>query len=219
MGQFHVICKLGRRSRRISSCFSSACQGQIFAWCVIEKMMEEDLICPISQSIMQDPVKCSDGHTDERKHIEEHFELALEKRSTPEEEKRIRRSRLGHDARDGDSTGSKEGGKTNADVPFYTAEKFLENFLQETRLACLTGPPASGKTVTMQQIVCTHAATSFDNIHRQPQKDLALLPVFMRAAELPKLLSDNDKRVKNMKDLVELFVSANIHEGTFDVGV
>ncbi len=180
---------------------------------------QEDLICPISQSIMQHPVKCSDGHTDERKYIEEHFELALEKRSTPEEDKLVRRSRLGHDARDGDSTGSKEGGNTNADVPFYTAEKFLEKFLQEIRLACLTGPPASGKTVTMQQVVCTHAATSFDNIHRQPQKDLALLPVFMRAAELPKLLSDNDKRVKNMKDLVELFVSANIQEGTFDVGV
>jgi hypothetical protein len=180
---------------------------------------QEDLICPIPQSIMQDPVKCSDGHTDERKHIEEHFELALEKRSTPEEERSIRRSRLGHDARDGDSTGSKEGGKTDADVPFYTAEKFLEIFLKEIRLACLTGPPASGKTVTMQQLVCTHAATSFDNIHRRPQKDLALLPVFMRAAELPKLLSDNDKRVKTMKDLVELFVSANIHGGTFDVGV
>jgi len=83
MGRFHVICKLGRKSRRISSCFSSACQGQIFASCVIETMIEEDLICPISQSIMQDPVKCSDGHTYERKYIEEHFELALEKQSTP----------------------------------------------------------------------------------------------------------------------------------------
>jgi hypothetical protein len=80
MGQFHVICKLGRKSRRISSCFSSACQGQIFAWCVMETMIEEDLICPISQSIMQDPVKCSD-HTYERQCIEALFELALEKGS------------------------------------------------------------------------------------------------------------------------------------------
>ena len=30
---------------------------------------QEDLICPISQKIMRDPVKCSDGHTYERKYI------------------------------------------------------------------------------------------------------------------------------------------------------
>ncbi len=255
---------------------------------------QEDLKCSISKSIMEDPVECSDGCTYERKEIEKHFEMALQKKepcksplranknescvppagaglseqildaqqgdvrikwcnsdgygdvrqvwcipnteimekitefkkkkakeleqgAEGEEERRIFLSRLGHDWRDDDSKGSKQGGKTNPGEQFGSAETFLEKFLAETRLACLTGPPASGKTVTMQQLVCTHAATSLDSI--QMQKDLPLLPVFMRAAELPKLLSDNDKRVESMRDLIELFIIANIHKGTFDAGV
>ncbi len=39
---------------------------------------QEELICPISHGIMQDPVECSDGHTYERNDIETNFKLALD---------------------------------------------------------------------------------------------------------------------------------------------
>ena len=108
-------------------------------------------------------------------------------------------------------------GKTNLGEQFGSTETFLEKFLAETRLACLTGPPASGKTVTMQQLVCAHVAISLDRL--QKQKDLPLLPVFMRAAELTKLLAGNTKRVENMRELVATFINANVDQGTFDIGV
>jgi hypothetical protein len=99
-------------------------------------------------------------------------------------------------------------GKTNLGEQFGSTETFLEKFLAETRLACLTGPPASGKTVTMQQLVCTHVATSLE--HMQRQKDIPLLPVFMRSSELSRFLSDVGKvdleNVAEMRHLVKVFL-------------
>jgi predicted NACHT family NTPase len=138
----------------------------------------------------------------------------LKQSAEGEEERRIFHSRWGY----GHDEGSKEGAKTNSGEQFGSAEKFLEKFLAETRLACLTGPPASGKTVTMQQLVCTHAATSLHNIDQNP-KHIPLLPVFMRAAELPKLLAGSTKSVENMRELVAIFINAKVDQGTFDIGV
>jgi hypothetical protein len=120
----------------------------------------------------------------------------LKQSAEGEEEIRILRSRLGYMWRDGDSKGRKEEGLIDSEEEeFHLAETFLKNLLSKTGtgLACLTGPPASGKTVTMQKIVCTHAATQTPDIQMEVDGTSAMLPIpllplFMRAAELSKLL-------------------------------
>jgi hypothetical protein len=160
-----------------STCFHDICDSD-------GAKTQEDLICPISLYIMQNPVKCSDGHTYNRNYIEK---WAQENEASPK---------------------TKEIFKFDEQEQFGSAETFLEKFLAETRLACLTGPPASGKTVTMQQLVRKHAATSLEHI--KMQKDIPLLPVFMRAAELSRLLSDVGKvgleNVAEMRHLVKVFL-------------
>ena len=46
-----------------SKCFDDICDSD-------DRAQQEVMICPISQKIMRDPVKCSDGLTDERRSIE-----------------------------------------------------------------------------------------------------------------------------------------------------
>ena len=233
---------------------------------------------------MRDPVKCSDGHTYERKYIEKWAKEGtspntreilefdeqgdvkkvrlradkeilekitqfkeekrkeqedLKQSAEGEEEKRILRSRLGYTWRDGDSKGRKEEGLIDSEEEeFQSAEKFLQNLLSKTGtgLACLTGPPASGKTVTMQKIVCTHAATQTPDIQMEEDGTSAvlpipLLPLFMRAAELSKLLSETGKDAadlseylcdtgkENMRYLVELFIDKSARQELFPVHV
>jgi Cdc6-like AAA superfamily ATPase len=69
-----------------------------------------------------------------------------------EEEKNILRSRFGYASQAG--TSSETQGELPGEV-FETAKTFFDWIVARSRagLACLTGPPASGKTVTMQQIV------------------------------------------------------------------
>ncbi len=110
---------------------------------------------------------------------EKRKELEYSKQSAEgEEEKRILRSRLGYTWLDGDSKGRNEEGLIDSkEEEFQSAKKFLQNLLSKTGtgLACLTGPPASGKTVTMQKIVCTHAATQTPDIQMEEDGTSAVL--------------------------------------------
>jgi Leucine-rich repeat (LRR) protein len=204
--------------------------------------VQEDLTCPITLHIMQDPVKCSDGKTYERAAIEAWFcqngtspgtraPLELDDcdtskpRCTPdegiltkirqfkqdkskeeekrkqdaegEEENQIWRSRYG--VKERSLAGEEQPERNSATCHFNSAHEFLE-FITDThnaQRACLTGPPASGKTVTMLQTV--HAAV--DQCRRKMQGGEPLVPVFMRASELSKLLTDG-RAANEVQELV-----------------
>jgi hypothetical protein len=94
-------------------------------------------------------------------------------------------------------------------------------------LACLTGPPASGKTVAMQQIV--YAAVKDCRAKMETFGEMPLLPLFMRAAVLSKLMSDRFESVSAstldahlpvkheilLREVVEMFLAHGIKEGVF----
>jgi len=89
-------------------------------------------------------------------------------------------------------------------------------------LACLTGPPAAGKTVMMQQIV--YAAVNKCKAQMDQQGPAPLLPVFMRASVLSSLVSENEVKVgksevKELRQLLELFLIDGVQQGIFPIGV
>jgi Leucine-rich repeat (LRR) protein len=111
----------------------------------------------------------------------------VKNRKSSEEEQRMQDSRPEHGR---DSCLDKKDGKLSKEIYFKSASQFLHCITTDsqspTSCACLTGPPASGKTVTMFQIV--HAAVG---LCKSTMEDGELLvPVFMRASELSKLLSE-----------------------------
>ncbi len=56
----------------------------------------------------------------------------------------------------------------------------------------------------------------------QDHKIIPLFPVtrvLMWAAELPKLLAGNTKRLENMRELVEILINTKVDQETFDIGV
>ena len=89
-------------------------------------------------------------------------------------------------------------------------------------LACLTGPPAAGKTVMMQQIV--YAAVNKCKAQMDQQGPAPLLPVFMRASVLSSLVSENEVKVgksevNELRQLLELFLIDGVQQGIFPIGV
>jgi hypothetical protein len=257
------------------------------------KTVMEDLRCPISGGLLQDPVTCSDGHTYERAFIVHEFrqaEIAFEEQKKSvdprtifefkspiekqplefklekgldrrelkfngeireelrvkneeicdkikqfkesklaelnnmklnvegEEEKNILRSRFGYASQAGSSS------ETQGEV-FETAKTFFNWIVARSRagLACLTGPPASGKTVTMQQIV--HAAVQDCGAQMDIDGSMPLLPLFMRAAVVSKLMSKCDRWTLSGTDckpdqllgeVISEFLDHAIKEGIFE---
>jgi len=251
---------------------------------------DEDLICPISHGLMQEPVTCSDGKTYERTFIvkafetkERHFEKMLDKKNSVfeftspltrepldfvefhssstaverklqfnhtvnlclkneeihrriktfkviklqelrrlkqtaegEDERRILCNRYGVDLEDGQVLENKTGRRIDS------AQAFLEWIVtQPDPFACLTGPPASGKTITMQQIVYFAAeacnARMEEGIDVESDTSMPLLPLFMRAAVLKKLVenSNADEEVTILRQLVALFLDHGIAQKIF----
>jgi hypothetical protein len=232
--------------------------------------VEEALKCPISRSIMRDPVTCSNGRTYDRAWIEkwarvrrnpndpltreplqcketadgprlqlirndgvrariEAFkqqklaELERQKQSAEgEEERNMLRSRYGFKKLER-MVLKDNGGTANAKT-IDSASDFLEFVTagSASGLACLIGPPASGKTVTMQQVV--YAAVSKCKAQMEQQVSVPLLPVFMRAAVLSSLISENEatvgeSKVIDLRQLLELFLAHGVEQGVFPATV
>jgi hypothetical protein len=127
----------------------------------------------------------------------------LKERAEGEVERRLFCNRYGHDFHDRAPNEESKG------ILINSAEEFLYQITDTaTNLACLTGPPASGKTVTMHQIAC--AAVNACREQMKNRKGIPFLPLFMRGAELTCLLSDPEMRgrkVENLRDLVALYLA------------
>jgi len=151
----------------------------------------------------------------------------LQKQTAEGKEKRcIFRMCYGYASRDNGSNQSKEN-SINSTV------KFLDWMGDESTscLVCLTGPLASGKTVTMQQIVYAAATNCREQMQtrldtKSVQK-MPLLPVFMRAAVLSDLMDKdvgefaqessfcNQQSTPSLRQLVELFLRHGVQQGMF----
>ena len=219
-----------------------------------EDAEKNDFKCPISGSIMQEPVTCSDGKTYERAWIKkwirtnptspftrEHLDVDANKKlkcesnvnlstqiktfkeqklkefknlkhnAEGEVERRFFCSRYGYTLLGSNTERNNEGNRIDS------AEKFLGWMIDGsvTRLACLTGPPASGKTVTTQQIV----SASVNECSKQIAKGIMpFLPVFMRAAELAKLIPNIEGEAIDLRQLVEVYVGQCIRQLKFPTG-
>jgi serine/threonine protein kinase len=165
-------------------------------------------------------------------------ELNLMKQNAEgEDEKRILRNRHGYVAQ---AVGSTElpGEVFDSAKDFFgwivdgschmkpTAEEALRGVTGQG-LACLTGPPASGKTVAMQQIV--YSAVKDCRAKMETIGKVPLLPLFMRAAVLSKLMSDRFESASAstlgahlpskpeilLREVVEMFLTHGIKEGVF----
>jgi len=242
-----------------------------------------DLICPISNYIMHDPVKCSDAKTYERDNIEKWFQLSVINQGSPSLvskpfdgqggptaplEGRVKASfvsvlspltgaHLMFDAKsDVPKLWCESNEETLAKIQIFKQEKQEENArrkkevegdevrrimfnrygfglqdsTQEDRglqidstdmlltwmvmrnsvmcCLCMTGPPASGKTVTMFR---------YDCIAKIENGLYPLLPLFMRAAELSRLLLKEESRIKNLRELICLFLSAHYSQEVVDM--
>lgn len=144
----------------------------------------------------------------------------LKQKAEGEEEKHLFRSRYGYTWNDGNSKGNSQGRQ------IATVQEFLHWIICESKtplpkpsscLACLTGPPASGKTVTMLQIV--HAAVRECIAQMEKEDGMPLLPVFVRAAELSNLMSNSDSEAVTLRQLLALFLSDSILKEKFPKGV
>jgi hypothetical protein len=141
-----------------------------------------------------------------------------------EEENQIWRSRYGVEERA--LAGEEQRERNSATCHFNSANEFLEFITapHNAQRACLTGPPASGKTVTMLQTV--HAAVN--QCRRKMQEGEPLVPVFMRASELSKLLTDGraahevqellsvpDNKGDSLRRLVVLFFEGCVQQNRY----
>ena len=140
----------------------------------------------------------------------------LKQTAEGEEERRMLLNRYGYTLLDGYSVKRKG---LSEDLLFDSAKTILAwmGTDSQTRLVCLTGPPASGKTVTMQQIV--YAAIDEMIVQMKKGDAMPLLPVFMRAAELSTLLSEPGNNVVDFRQIVELFLDDSIRKEKFPTDV
>jgi len=240
--------------------------------CSEDDATQQELTCPISLQIMQDPVKCSDGKTYERLKIEiwfrdhgtspfltqtrleseagdksklkceqneeilakiERFKLEKDKEEDERNqeaegvaEQQILRQRFGFSFNDEilGQAGTGEGKQIES------AETLLHFMMTnpEAYHACLTGPPASGKTVTMLQILYS-AANLCDSMIERGESGV-FIPLFMRAAELSTLLAGmsavklsalllgNDRKAP-LRHLVVLFLTDCSQKGLYSMEV
>jgi len=132
----------------------------------------------------------------------------LKQNAEGEEERRLFRNRYGFVSRSTDSNGQNEGTQMDS------AKDLLDWLISHpvTRLACMTGPPASGKTVTMLQIV--YAAVNECNAQMDACSKIPFLPLFMRATELPALLLETDKVSENLRNLVQSYLVECVRQKT-----
>jgi len=155
----------------------------------------------------------------------------LKRNAEGEDEKRILRNRFGVKSNSSDSKENTEGKHINS------AKEFLEWVVGESSmgLACLTGPPASGKTVTIQQIVyaaaqnfCTHMGEVPDVVSKQKmplfpdvesKQKMPLFPLFMQAAVLSMLVHNSREDVTTLRQLVDLFLDHGVVQEIFSTGV
>jgi hypothetical protein len=151
-------------------------------------------------------------------------EEKLKQDAEGEEENQIWRSRYG--AKERTFAGEEQREKNSATCHFNSANGFLEFITNpnNAQRACLTGPPASGKTATMLQTV--HAAVH--QCRRKMQGGEPLVPVFMRASELSKLLTDGraankvqellcvpDNKGDSLRRLVVLFFEGCVRQNRY----
>jgi len=149
-------------------------------------------------------------------------ELELLKQSAEgEDEKPLFRNRYGFRSKDGNPRSKEfaEGKRIDS------ADEFLQCMVDESSamgLACLTGPPAFGKTVTMQQIVYAAAqkclAQTNERVDIKSTQKLPLLPLFMRAAVLSEIMSNSNEKMTTLRQLVELFLNDGIAQKIFPDG-
>ena len=161
------------------------------------------MTCPISHDFMQDPVKCSDGKTYDRAKIVKWFQ--------------------------GIRSGETDLGRKGEGQRIDSAGKLLDRMMTQdpgAHQACLIGPPASGKTVTMLQIVYA-AVVKYRS--KTPEGKWGLIPVFMRATELSALLSENrarglkillmegNKKLESLRALVMLILAHHYQQGVVKI--
>ena len=123
-----------------------------------------------------------------------------------EEERRLLRSRIGLEGSSA-STAESNGAKMIQNAPDFF--KWLSKNAP-SGLACLTGPPASGKTIAMQQIVLVAAN---DCRIKVEGGSTPLVPVFMRRT-LSHMISECDKSVVTLRDALGL-LGRGVTEGIF----
>jgi len=151
------------------------------------------------------------------------FEL-LRQTFEGEDERRILCNRYGVELKDIDSEENTSRQQIDSAKAFF--DRMVTRGAQSDPLACLTGPPASGKTITMQQIVYVAAEECIAQIKKginvKTTEMLPLLPLFMRAAVLSKLISTctrgSDEEVITLRQLVVLFLDYGIAQMIFENG-
>jgi predicted ATP-dependent serine protease len=123
-----------------------------------------------------------------------------------EEERRILRGRMG--------CGVGKDASTSADAKHGSSQRIgnaqeLLSMVVKGRFICLIGPPASGKTVTMLQVACA-ACTVMQVYADKDSEENGVpphVPIFMRAAQLSSLVTQESKQIKSLEALIRLYIS------------
>ena len=107
--------------------------------------------------------------------------------------------------------------QTNEGESVESADRLLARLLEDVLAprACLIGPPASGKTVTMLQIVQAAVKRCSTRIK---EREPACLPIFIRAADLSDLLGRPGISAGNLRQLVLLYLSDCAGKGLCEPG-
>ena len=117
-----------------------------------------------------------------------------------DEERQLQLRRLGYDAH----TESAEE-KSGEVIRCVTG---LLSRLVEGDFICLIGPPACGKTIAMLKATCVAVAEANKQLETRLCRSCPRLPVFMRAAELAKILAATESaHVQTLEALVQLYIS------------
>jgi hypothetical protein len=124
-----------------------------------------------------------------------------------EEERRILRGRMGYGGVGKDASTSADA-KHGSSKRIGTAQDLL-NMLVKGRFISLIGPPACGKTVTMLQVACA-ACTVMQVYADKDSEENGVpphVPIFMRAAQLSSLVTQESKQIKSLEALIRLYIS------------
>jgi hypothetical protein len=205
-------------------------------WCLTQSKCHSTFTSPLTREILE-----ADDNDKFRPRLEVDKEILAKiqkfKTQNAEEEDRRKRDAEGEEenrilrTRYRVKNTDKKDGKASTEKYFKSACQFLHCITDPqnaTPCACLTGPPASGKTVTMFQVV--HAAVG--QCKKKMEGGELLVPVFMRASELSNLLSEagatnelrnllsvSDEKGESLRHLIILFLDYYVHQKRYAPGV